>query len=204
MKSSRLPAVLGRGIPSRAGEVRTTRAPLLAAGDERGFARRHSRRGDSPRRRRAAACRRQGVRHSLPELQNGGVGHGPTTGMSQVHGRARSGGQVGATLAAAPRNHGFSAALAHPHAEAVRLLALAVVGLKRPLHAWPPRIARAEVGAPGRARNRFPKGGCNRCERAQADVTVYAAFEGPTNQSGPRRGPYQHRCGSFVAMSTAR
>ena len=148
MKHLLLRGALPRDIPIRAEGAPANRARPRAGAGERGSGRRRCRRGDSPRTQRAAVpSDHQDARHSLRELPSGGVGHGPATGMSQVHGRARSGGQVGATLAAAPGDHGFPAATAHPHAKTVRLLALAVVGLKRPLHAWPPRIARAEVGA---------------------------------------------------------
>src|SRR5262245_33811508 len=55
------------------------------------------------------------------------------------HGRARSGGKLGAALAAPATNHRATRSIAHPETKAVLLLALPVVRLVRPFHPWPPR-----------------------------------------------------------------
>lgn len=63
----------------------------------------------------------------------------PTRETTNDHGRARSGREVGATLGTPAPDDCSSPARAHPDPESVLLVPFPVVGLERPLHAWPPR-----------------------------------------------------------------
>lgn len=105
--------------------------------------------GERRRRRPPSAPRSAPVRVAWPR-------RGPRT--SHDRGRAGSGGEACAAAMASGLEYGPPAPGTHAGPEAVTLLALPVVRLKRALHAWPPRegFAREPVvgGRNGRANHR--------------------------------------------------
>ena len=94
-------------------------------------------------------------RFSLRDSRRDGASRAPVLERLLDHGRARSGGKVGAALAAPATDHRASRSIAHPETEAVLLLPLAVVRLVCPFHPWPPRTPGPRCGAPGRARGMY-------------------------------------------------
>ena len=85
----------------------------------------------------------------------GGGAHRPRVRGTR-HGleHARSGRQAVAALGPTPTDRGATRARPHAETEAVLLLPLPVVRLKRPLHAWPPRTPGPREWALGAARHR--------------------------------------------------
>jgi hypothetical protein len=136
---SALPA--GTSIRGHLAAGRHSRALRCANDGACGCAPRPSRGSGSRCRRLAEGRPANRARRRSPRAHRiGGGGREPTPGTIDGHERARSGRQTAAALAAPPTDHGATRARAHPEAEAVLLLPLAVVRLKRPLHAWPPRM----------------------------------------------------------------
>ena len=111
-------------------------------------AHRVARRRGRPRTRPAAALAR---RRDVPQPERPAPRAGaPRRAPRRSHGRgcARSGAEALAAALTPASEHRAAAAGAHPVAEAVLLLPLAVVGLERALHAWPPRVGAARASAP--------------------------------------------------------
>ena len=135
-------------------------------------------------RNRSEADRRAdpGLRSSSRGFRTAGDARVPACETNFAHGRARSGREVGAALAAPTRQHRPTAAGPHAETKAVLLLPLPVVGLVRPLHAWPPRVAPAAVV--GARSVRAPPFGP---ALARTDKRVYGVSGHSSNPPRPRR-----------------
>ncbi len=105
-------------------------------------------------RRRAAVRRCRRERRSRSGLLGGGANRPRVRGTRHGLERARSGRQGVAALGPTPTDRGATRARPHAETEAVLLLPLPVVRLKRPLHAWPPRKPGPREWALGAARHR--------------------------------------------------
>src|SRR5436190_636075 len=100
------------------------------------------------------------------------------------HGLSRSGGEPGAALQSPILQQRPTGAGLHTMTEAVLLVASAIVGLERALHAWPPR---APVGAQADAVHEHAAGhehGAQHPGRGCADPAVY----GRSGRDGNRAG----------------
>ena len=84
---------------------------------------------------------------------DGGAGPEPGRETLIAHEPAKSGRQARAALGPTAPQNSAPGLRPHTQAEAVLLAALAIVWLKRPLHAWPPRTPEPQTdGAPGARR----------------------------------------------------
>jgi hypothetical protein len=129
-----------RGSRTRAAaDLHSAASPRAAFGAD-GCASPRSRPTVPRHRRRGAVGRwRRSPRFSPRDLRPHACDRAPAPETMLDHGRARSGGKVGAALAAPASNHRATRSIAHPEPEAVLLLASPVVRLVRPFHPWPPR-----------------------------------------------------------------
>lgn len=135
-----------RGIPNRVATGRGARARPRASGGGPDSARLRGRHCGQRRTRPAAVPRRDPRRRfSFRRNRRRCADRVPARETTNDHGRARSGGQVGTALGATAPDDCPSPARAHPDPESVLLVPFPVVGLERPLHAWPPR-ARPSAG----------------------------------------------------------
>jgi hypothetical protein len=133
-----------------------------------------------PRTRRGAVRhRRRAPRFSPRDLRPHACDRAPAPETMLDHGRARSGGKVGAALAAPASNDRATRSIAHPEPEAVLLLAFPVVRLVRPFHPWPPRT-------PGPRWGRGAGRAACRGARAQVDSRVYGQIPKTGNRGRER------------------
>lgn len=141
-----------RGTHCPAADEHAGRGRQPAGGGEPYFGRLRCPRYARPRTRPAAGRRRWCRPASRTTLPCGSAG--PKRALGTTHGLecARSSREAGAAPLAAAAQQRAPGAGPHPTAEAVLLLAPAIVRLERPFHAWPPRRPGAEGPAPAPTR----------------------------------------------------